>query len=85
MPKDDDIKIENHDKIMDLKLEQVEIETKQCKKCKEYKPRIRDGSYNGRDKRWRGTDGKLWNGQKCSVCHKEDVNERLRKKRNDET
>jgi len=79
--KDDDIKIKNYDSIMDLKLENIEIETKQCKKCLEYKPRIRDGSFNARDKRWRGTDNSMWNGLLCGQCHRDNVATRLRKKR----
>jgi hypothetical protein len=78
---DDDIKIKDLNSIADIKLENLEIETKQCKVCLEFKPRIRAGNFNARDKKWRGTDGSLWNGLSCPSCHKGKVSERLRKKR----
>lgn len=45
---------------------------RQCKVCKEIKLRILDGKYNdGRNKKWKDENGKLWNGNNCSDCHKE--------------
>lgn len=64
-----------------LDLSNAVIETKQCKVCNEYKPRVLDGKFNGKDKRWRSPDGLLWNGLTCPDCHKEKVAKHLTEKR----
>lgn len=78
---DDDIKIRNEDKITDLKLEEVVIELKICRKCNEHKPRIRDGRFNMKDYRWRGPDGRLWNGLMCPDCHSEKMKHKAQSKK----
>lgn len=64
-----------------LDLTNAEIETKQCKICNEYKSRILDGKFNGKDKRWRSPEGLLWNGLTCPECHKNKVAKHLEEKR----
>jgi ssDNA-binding Zn-finger/Zn-ribbon topoisomerase 1 len=66
----------------DFDLTNAEIETKQCKVCGEYKPRVFDGKFNKKDKRWRSPEGLLWNGLTCPECHKNKVAKHISKKRN---
>jgi ssDNA-binding Zn-finger/Zn-ribbon topoisomerase 1 len=57
------------------------IQTKQCKTCQKIKVRISDGSYNAKDKRWRDSEGELWNGLNCPTCHKNRMVLKMREKR----
>lgn len=52
-----------------------------CKTCREIKPRIADGKFDGKNKRWRDDHGKLWNGRLCPKCTVEQVKSQQQKKR----
>jgi len=58
-----------------------EIQTKSCRICQKIKVRISDGIYNQRDKRWRDSEGELWNGLTCPTCHKNKMILIMREKR----
>jgi ssDNA-binding Zn-finger/Zn-ribbon topoisomerase 1 len=60
-----------------------ELQSKVCKSCGKIKLRIRDGDYNHKDKRWRDSDGQLWNGLTCPICHKDKMILKMRKLRSD--
>lgn len=52
-----------------------------CRKCLQIKPRILDGKYNKKDKRFLDDDGGHWNGNICAACHRENVKQRNKTKR----
>jgi len=48
----------------------TEVNKRRCKICGEEKNRILAGKFpNGRDKKWAGDNGKLWNGNICGDCN----------------
>jgi hypothetical protein len=53
-----------------------------CRKCGEIKLRVESGKYGAsKNKRWRDECGNLWRGRICSVCHKEEMKDRMVNKR----
>lgn len=59
-----------------------EINKRHCKVCHELKLRILDGKFpDAKNKKFRGEDGKLWNGSTCSACHVLTTKENIRKLR----
>lgn len=58
-----------------------ETQEKLCKVCGQIKTRHFDGKFNQKDKKWRSTDGSLWNGHVCPDCHRDRCKERQRSKR----
>jgi len=68
----------------ELDLRDAVVETKQCKGCGEYKTRILDGKFNGKDKRWRDINNLLWNGLRCPQCHKKKMAKSISDKRSKE-
>lgn len=62
----------------------IESNKTQCKVCKAMKDRIEDGRYpDGRNKRWKDEDGKLWNGHICAACNKISATEAMKKLRDE--
>lgn len=59
----------------------MEANLRLCKTCKQLKQRIQDGLYNGKDKRWRDEQGKLWSGNYCPSCNQERVKNTMKVKR----
>ena len=48
----------------------TEINKRKCKVCGEEKIRTLSGKFpNGRDKKWQGEAGLLWNGNVCGECN----------------
>lgn len=66
---------------MDDNSKVLEIQTKNCKICNKIKVRIADGNFNSKDKRWRDSEGELWNGLTCPSCHKNKMVLKMREKR----
>ena len=69
-----------------IKEDSPEIQYHQCPLCLEMKKRIRVGTFgsinpkNSKDIKWRGEDGKLFNGFVCGACHANRAKERYRAK-----
>lgn len=60
----------------------MEVNKKKCKVCGEEKERILAGKFpNGRDKRWKQPDHKLWNGLTCGDCNVKASFSKMRKLR----
>jgi len=59
----------------------IDVQTKSCKVCQKIKVRISDGNFNSKDKRWRDSEGELWNGLMCPSCHKNKMVLKMREKR----
>lgn len=58
------------------------IEFRRCSKCRELKPRIKNGVFGvSGNTRWVDSDNKNWQGKKCAKCHSSDVNHRRLSKR----
>lgn len=58
-----------------------ETDKKHCKKCNQMKTRIQDGTYDGKNKKWRDEEGKLWNGRVCPTCQVAMTRENMQKMR----
>jgi hypothetical protein len=62
----------------------MEINKRLCKCCGQLRQRIEDGKYpNGKNKKWRDEDGKLWSGSVCGQCNNGRAKEVMRKARHD--
>jgi len=52
-----------------------------CKDCGVIQEKIQHGRFNVKDKRWRGIDNLLWNGNTCGICTRRKAREHQRRKR----
>ena len=52
-----------------------------CKVCKIVRNRIQDGTFDGKNKRWRDEAGNLWNGNLCPRCELDRVRNKMKEKR----
>jgi len=53
-----------------------------CKVCKEVKEAFQDGFYpKGINRRWRDSDGRMFNGKVCPICNAERTKSHAQKKR----
>lgn len=58
----------------------MEQNKRKCKICTEDKNRILSGKFpNGRDKKWAGDDGLLWNGNICGKCNVLESKKKMKK------
>lgn len=58
------------------------IEFRRCTKCREEKPRIKNGTQTSGAARWVDTDNRQWKGKVCAQCYSDHVNKvRLTKRR----
>lgn len=65
-------------------MDSIETRLILCKVCNIIKKAFLDSKYpDGKDKRWRDEQGKLFNGKLCPVCHSDKVKEHIKKKRLD--
>lgn len=59
-----------------------ETTDRKCKGCLKIKKRILVGKFpNGRDKKWAGDSGKLWNGNLCPDCNILESHKKMQKLR----
>lgn len=58
-----------------------ETQEKLCKVCGQIKKRYFDGKFNKKDKKWRDSEGCLWNGHTCPDCHRMRCKDRQRSRR----
>lgn len=59
----------------------METSTILCKVCKELKIRVQDGTFDGKNKRWRNESGQLFNGKICPTCELTRVKNKMKEKR----
>lgn len=53
-----------------------------CKKCKQIKDRIPDGTFkNPKNRKYRDEDGLLWGGYNCGKCEQLRLKEHMKSKR----
>jgi hypothetical protein len=63
----------------------MESNKRVCKTCLQLKDRISAGKFpNGRDKKWVGQDGLLWNGASCGKCNQNRAKLVMKKVRSNE-
>lgn len=61
-----------------------EINKRKCKVCLQEKNRILSGKFpSGRDKKWAGDSGKLWNGNLCPECNVIETNKKMKRLRSE--
>lgn len=53
-----------------------------CKTCNVLKEATLSGTFDGVNKRWVDSNGKLFNGKVCPDCHKEKQKNNIKAKRN---
>lgn len=58
-----------------------EIDISKCSGCGKLEVRKHSGSFDGKNKRFVDLEGKLWNGRKCPVCHKNKVKTQTKERR----
>lgn len=58
-----------------------ESDISKCVGCGRLEVRRHSGSFDGRNKRFVDSNGKLWNGRKCPACHKNKVKTQTKERR----
>jgi hypothetical protein len=58
-----------------------EIDISKCRTCGKLEVRKHSGSFDGKNKRFVDSEGKLWNGRNCSSCHRNKVKVQTKEKR----